>query len=84
MPFRRKNAIIAISVPRLPRPRIFDMTSERLDLVKTSGMGSRAEFGGKFQAAFGFLGRVPRHAVVKAGPLGIGRIKLPAGGSKQV
>lgn len=38
MPWRRKSFIKASSVSLLPCPRMRDMTSERLALVKTSGM----------------------------------------------
>lgn len=74
MPCARKSLASASSVSLLPRPRMRDMTCDRLALVKTSGIRTSAERGGEFQPSFGFLRHVDEHPVAKPGPLCIARI----------
>ena len=56
-----------------------DITSDRLDFVKTSDMGGRTVVGGDLESAFGFVLLPLDHPVVEPGPLRVARVKLLVG-----
>src|SRR5665213_1280845 len=68
---RRKNFAKASSVSLLPRLRIRDITSERLALVKTSGIQRFPEISGQRETPFHFIRFMRVHLVVKSRPLGV-------------
>lgn len=75
----RKREMSLSSVARLPRPRIWDITSERLDFVNISGMQNVAVIGREHQPPSGFLRHVPKQPVENPAPRGIVRIQLLVG-----
>jgi len=76
IPWPRKTRIIANSVALFPVERISDITSDRLDFVKTSGIGGRATVGGDLETAPGFVLLALDHPVVEPGPLRVAGVKL--------
>ena len=75
----RKILMRASSVSLLPCPRIRDMTSERLALVKTSDIGASGGNNRQFQSAFGFLRGMSFHTVIQTGPLRVTWVEFIVG-----
>ena len=76
---RRNNFASASSVSLFPRPRIRDITSERLALVKTSGIERFAVISGQCQPPFYFIRLMLVHPVVKTAPLRVATIQFLVG-----
>ena len=76
MPCRRNNFASASSVSLFPRPRIRDITSDRLVLVKTSDIQRLTIISGQRETPFHFFRCVRKHPVIKSRPLRVARIQF--------